>query len=90
MGASGFVYLAESKELANALAAYMGMKDYALYAVNVPVEEFLEGTIKEFSYHEETFKALTGESSADFYMVNHDIPADQVEFIDCFRFVGEN
>lgn len=80
IGGDGFVYLAESHELARAFAYFYGLQAYALFEVDIEPNEISEST----DHNEEYFKELTQKTSAKCYISEHNIPADRVKFIDIF------
>lgn len=80
IGGDGFVYLAESHELARAFASVYGLQAYALFEVDIEPNEISEST----DHNEEHFKGLTQKTSAKCYMSEHNIPADRVKFIGMF------
>lgn len=80
IGGDGFVYLAESHELARAFACFYGLQAYALFEVDIEPNEISEST----DHNEEYFKGLTQKTSAKCYISEHNIPADRVKFIDMF------
>ncbi len=80
IGGDGFVYLAESHELARAFAYFYGLQAYALFEVDIEPNEISEST----DHNEEYFKGLTQKTSAKCYIREHNIPADRVKFIGMF------
>ncbi|VUW95790.1 Uncharacterised protein [Streptococcus pasteurianus] len=80
IGSDGFVYLAESHELARAFAYFYGLQAYALFEVDIEPNEISEST----DHNEEYFKGLTQKTSAKCYISEHNIPADRVKLIDMF------
>lgn len=80
IGGDGFVYLAESHELARAFAYFYGLQAYALFEVDIEPDEISEST----DHNEEYFKELTQKTSAKCYISEHNIPADRVKFISMF------
>lgn len=80
IGGDGFVYLAESHELARAFAYFYGLQAYALFEVDIEPNEISEST----DQNEEYFKGLTQKTSAKCYISKHNIPADRVKFIGMF------
>lgn len=80
IGGDGFVYLAESHELARAFAYFYGLQAYALFEVDIEPNEISEST----DNNEEYFKGLTQKTSAKCYISEHNIPADRVKFIGMF------
>lgn len=80
IGGDGFVYLAESYELAREFAYFYGLQAYALFEVDIESNEISEST----DHNEEYFKGLTQKTSAKCYISEHNIPADRVKFIGMF------
>ena len=80
IGADNVVYLAESPELAREFAYIYGLKSYALFEVDIELNEISESA----DHNEEYFKGLTQKTSAKCYISEHNIPADKVNFIGMF------
>ena len=80
IGADNVVYLAESPELAKEFAYIYGLKSYALFEVDIEPNEISESA----DHNEEYFKGLTQKTSAKCYISEHNIPADNVNFMGMF------
>ena len=80
IGADNVVYLAESPELAREFAYIYGLKSYALFEVDIELNEVSES----IDHNEEYFKELTQKTSAKCYISEHNIPADKVNFMGMF------
>lgn len=80
IGGDGFVYLAETHELARAFACLYGLQAYALFEVDIEPNEVAEST----DHNGEYFKGLTQKTRAKCYISEHNIPADRVKFIGMF------
>nr|WP_302451696.1 hypothetical protein [Streptococcus lutetiensis] len=80
IGADNVVYLAESPELAREFAYIYGLKSYALFEVDIELNEVSESA----DHNEEYFKGLTQKTSAKCYISEHNIPVDNVKFMGMF------
>lgn len=80
IGADNVVYLAESPELAREFAYIYGLKSYALFEVDIELNEVSESA----DHNEEYFKELTQKTIVKCYISEHNIPADKVNFMGMF------